>query len=73
VRAPRVLRCLGQRAENGRRQQQPPDHPLCDHDGPSPGTKFRTEEPSTKGTAQSAKSNRVSNKSRCVLVSAQVT
>jgi hypothetical protein len=55
VRAPRVLRCLGQRAENGRRQQQPPDHPLCDHDGPSPGTEFRTEEPSTKGTAQTQK------------------
>ena len=73
VRAPRVLCCLGRRAENGRRQQQPPDHPLCDHDGPSPGTKFRTEEPSTKGTAQSAKSNRVSNKSRYVLMSAQVT
>jgi hypothetical protein len=49
VRAPRVLRCLGQRAENGRRQQQPPDHPFCDHDGSSPGTEFRTEEPSTKG------------------------
>jgi len=53
MRAPRVLRCLGRRAGNRRRQQQPPNHPLCDdtsnHDGPALDQNFRPTELSTKG------------------------